>query len=774
MDTVEDLFTLGRSINCRMPDLSTEPPRKIEELVRTSDISTDHAQPRTQDPVQVSRAHSPGIEGDDSHGVSSLIKDAEGRMHYIGPSGSLSFVAELQKLVAKHHRYENDQGQGLTFTTDNLAQALETNKDPMKDDQEDEDAVQNGLERAKSPSSAYTTALSPASPQTLDVDAGLRLLPDADVTEKLISSYFENVHDDHPLFHRATFQEQYETFVAGPMSARSASRSTESKADAGWLACVHLILVFGSIATPGTHARQSQRQSLSVAYKCISQLTTKCALSNVQALLLLSLYFHGINERNAAWNLVGAATRISFALGLHQNSLASQFRPVERETRRRVWCTLFRFEQFLCSSLGRPSGISDPEVEFTAPNEALLDGGISKDLPDADLRLQNILVLAKRVVGSRKRQANKRHPHGHIEHSSSQLEQNTPQEILGKLDKWKSTLSSHLQLPEIWVAADYGNDSGISLAQLHQSLGRSSPRLLRAMVLLHMQYHYITLLVTRPALLLNASSGISKETDRRGDSQSGPSLVENSFASAIQIALLVSLLDKCSLLNGVTGLDIYYAYSAAMVLLLRTLSLHRSTEEHEHDAALVGLVNELRATVAKTKKSKTMVRFAGVMTKFANVVDNIRAERRSDERSKQTFSRIVLTAPNAPMNDATMEEPGQAGTKLLQTGNPKYPGSHTSRFMSSTGHASAFNGDSQALAPNSSTDFTHRATNPYDQYNLPGQPFPIDSIFSGPTSGATMNFDENTMPFNDTLDAIANGFPIDWDELGDLMNGQLE
>lgn len=773
MNTVEDLFTLGRSINCRMPDLSTEPPRKIEELVRTSDISTNHAQPKAQDPAQVSRAQSPEIEGDDSHGVSSLIKDAGGRMHYIGPSGSLSFVAELQKLVTEHHRYENDQGQGLTFATDNLAQALETDKDPMEDE-EDEDAVQNGLERAKSPSSAYTTALSPAFPQLLDVDAGLRLLPDADVTEKLISSYFENVHDDHPLFHRATFQEQYETFVAGSMSTRSAPRSTESRADAGWLACVHLILVFGSIVTPGTHARQSQRQSLSVAYKCIPQLTTKCALSNVQALLLLSLYFHGINERNAAWNLVGAATRISFALGLHQNNLASQFRPVERETRRRVWCTLFRFEQFLCSSLGRPSGISDPEVEVTAPNEALLDGGISKDLPDADLRLQNILVLAKRVVGSRKRQANKRHPHGHIEHSSSQLEQNTPQDILDKLDKWMNTLSNHLQLPEIWIAADYGNESGISLAQLHQSLSRSSPRFLRALVLLHMQYHYITLLVTRPALLLNASSGISKETDRHGDSQSGPSLVENSFASAIQIALLVLLLDKCSLLNGVIGLDIYYAYSAAMALLLRTLSLHRSTEEHEHKAALVDLVNKLRATVAKTKKSKTMDRFAGVMTKFANVVDNIRAERRSDGRSKQMSSRIASTASSAPMNDPTMEEQRQAASKLLRIGNPNYPGSNTSRFLSSIEHAIAFNGNSQAHASNSSSDFNHQATNPYDQYNLTGQPFSIDSLFGSTTSGATMNFDESTMPFNDTFDAVANGFPIDWNELGDLMNGQLE
>ena len=169
------------------------------------------------------------------------------------------------------------------------------------------------------------------------------------------------------------------------------------------------MLVFGCLSTPRppklsmNDLGSIQRLSITTAQSFLSVLTTKCVLSNIQALLLLCLYFHNNNDRNAAWNLVGTATRMSIALGLHQSVLDTQFRPVERETRKRVWCTLFTFDQFLCSSLGRPSGSADSDVEVRVPIECLLDGGngAGEQSAEQSLELQYLLSAARRLVDQR-------------------------------------------------------------------------------------------------------------------------------------------------------------------------------------------------------------------------------------------------------------------------------------------------------------------------------------------------------------------------------------
>lgn len=41
----------------------------------------------------------------------------------------------------------------------------------------------------------------------------LRQFPPCETREMLIHAYFKNVHDDFPLFHRATFEDEYEVFA---------------------------------------------------------------------------------------------------------------------------------------------------------------------------------------------------------------------------------------------------------------------------------------------------------------------------------------------------------------------------------------------------------------------------------------------------------------------------------------------------------------------------------------------------------------------------------
>ena len=115
------------------------------------------------------------------------------------------------------------------------------------------------------------------------------------------------------------------------------------------------------------------------------------------------------------------------------------------------------------------------------------------------------------------------------------------------------------------------------MEHLKFSLSRQHPRQLRALILLHIQYHYIAMLVTRPALLMEIAASNSTTVSSRVSAQStteassSRSLASSSVSAEFQILSLIMLLNDFSLLNGISSLDVFYAYLSAMVLLLRTL-----------------------------------------------------------------------------------------------------------------------------------------------------------------------------------------------------------
>ncbi|KAK8113464.1 hypothetical protein PG984_013990 [Apiospora sp. TS-2023a] len=88
--------------------------------------------------------------------------------------------------------------------------------------------------------------------------------------------------------------------------------------------------------------------------------------------MLLSLHSNNTNDRTAAWTYHGAACRLAVALGMHRQDVSGSFHPITRELRKRVWWTLYCYEQNLCCSLGRPSAIDDREVDVDYPDEQVL------------------------------------------------------------------------------------------------------------------------------------------------------------------------------------------------------------------------------------------------------------------------------------------------------------------------------------------------------------------------------------------------------------------
>lgn len=115
--------------------------------------------------------------------------------------------------------------------------------------------------------------------------------------------------------------------------------------------------------------------------------------------MLLSLYSYQINDQISAWMYHGAACRFAIALGMHREPTLSSFEPLQRYLRKRIWWTLYSYEQFLCCSLGRPSAIDCRDMDVGIPDDDFLEGVVlpSRYLEHA-IALYVIIAAVRREI----------------------------------------------------------------------------------------------------------------------------------------------------------------------------------------------------------------------------------------------------------------------------------------------------------------------------------------------------------------------------------------
>ncbi|KAJ4248736.1 hypothetical protein NW762_012574 [Fusarium torreyae] len=659
IDNVSDLAQLGQRMGYKMPDIS-DPNRthmRVEDLVQTP--STAERTPSIGPDISAADARtantSPtGTKSQGEEPQASLVKDNSGHEHYIGPSGTLNFWNQLRNLVDTNNNspYPTPGREGAAkFTQDNTSRLLEA------DGQEDDDQPQRteaAPQDGPSPGS-ITSAIARDFTRlpTADMDEILGQFPSNLVLEQLIQSYFKNVHDDFPLFHRATFEDEYELFI---VQARRHPRIGSSRPlrlpDWGWIGCLHMIVVFGSIADrtiPNVDHSALRRRSVTVARALLPQFVSKCSLTNVRVLLLLALFLHNNNERNAAWNIAGTATRISFALGLHRSDMSSSFRPLEREVRKWVFCTLYSFEQFLASSLGRPSGLQELDVEVVPPREGFVEGGIGTDarLVSWSVKLQAILARTRLLHVGTKRSSGP-----------------TLDEIMNSLDAWKQDIGKAPGLDVAWIKIEgptldsIDNDDAVDMEELKVSLAWKTNAQLRAVLLLHIQFHYIAIVATRPLLLRDVAS--TRKAEAEAPPSSLPPHAARCVKHACQLSYLMILLDHFDVINGLSGLDIFYAYCSAMILILRLLRLRPGESVESIGPDEVALQTKIRGLVATLRNVINHTDKCGSMKRLAQVVDTF-SECANNPNDPPGVSNLPLQATN--MNNLTYQ-PGWSADQM--------------------------------------------------------------------------------------------------------------
>ncbi|OTB12008.1 hypothetical protein K445DRAFT_204528 [Daldinia sp. EC12] len=545
-----------------------------------------------------------------------LIMDATGRPHYIGPCGSLAFFGKMRDLFARKLSEEVSTGdsamasraststkKGL-FHNNPLAASLggtgdrgrEPGTPPQRDSSGSPSHVLDHLD-GDSPPQICEDMLKdhPNDPEfwryrkrVSELD-----LPPKERADACVRVFFQDVHPNFILFHRLTFQTAYEKMWRCWESHRAKgtkSRVRETSVSVGWLCCLYMIIILGSRSLPqNANSLDFQRKWFGKVEQLPPLLGTS-SLPNVCAYMLLSLYYHNTNDRTSAWTFHGAACRLAIALGMHRESASGIFDPVERQLRKLVWWTLYGYEQFLCCSLGRPSAIDDREMDVGIPNDDYLDANL---LPpryiEHSARLNMLLAAVRRGIFDPGFVPGRMYTRA--------------LEFLGVVSGWEDTLPRGLK--PVPYEVSNGNDNQW-----------------RSAILLNLRYHHTLCFLTRPFLF---------ETIQSADGQNplGPdackirALCKVCLTGAMRCGNLITSLWRAGHINGVTWIDIYYAYMSSLDISLALLypdTLCQKDDQPEITKPHLiqhYTVEEMKETVKQLCEVMSTIEVCGTNARFA-------------------------------------------------------------------------------------------------------------------------------------------------------------
>ncbi|KAJ5620908.1 hypothetical protein N7510_004892 [Penicillium lagena] len=180
-------------------------------------------------------------------------------------------------------------------------------------------------------------------------------LPDKELRDELIESFFEKVHPGFPVIDEAEFRTRYENSENPPP-----------------LLLLHAILLVG--AHVSNHPRVTKSRSLmklSLFRRAKSLFDIRYEndrLNLIQAALLFTWHLQGVDDVSAnAYYWIGIACRIAFGLGMHRTTSygtnAIRMPIHDQRIYRRVWWTIYQLDVLGSLHHGRPLSIDPDECD---------------------------------------------------------------------------------------------------------------------------------------------------------------------------------------------------------------------------------------------------------------------------------------------------------------------------------------------------------------------------------------------------------------------------
>lgn len=145
---------------------------------------------------------------------------------------------------------------------------------------------------------------------------------------------------------------------------------------------------------------------LTAAYSLYGALMAHPYLPSVQALLLLGVAVRGRSKDGQCWQLTGQAIRIAHSVGLHRHLSASHPPPVPGDPEglpleARVWWSCYALERLMELETGRPSAITEHEIDQIriAPAAATSPPTADDSNTTIPLQLFTLWVSLARIMG---------------------------------------------------------------------------------------------------------------------------------------------------------------------------------------------------------------------------------------------------------------------------------------------------------------------------------------------------------------------------------------
>ncbi|KAF9396315.1 hypothetical protein CPC16_003283 [Podila verticillata] len=184
-------------------------------------------------------------------------------------------------------------------------------------------------------------------------------IPRKDVLDHLIELYFDSLYFQMPIIHPGTFMRQYKEGKVSPNLLNALCAAVARFSNHPDVVTTPTFLAGEPFAT---NLRGMLVDSIDVP-----------TVSNVQALLFLSMYEYGAARGPRAWMFGGMAVRQAQELGLNREDSSPVFYLkgdwVMRETRRRTFWACFIMDVLAASSSGRPRMMDERDCEVLLPSE---------------------------------------------------------------------------------------------------------------------------------------------------------------------------------------------------------------------------------------------------------------------------------------------------------------------------------------------------------------------------------------------------------------------
>ncbi|KUL91657.1 hypothetical protein ZTR_01259 [Talaromyces verruculosus] len=237
-------------------------------------------------------------------------------------------------------------------------------------------------------------------------DGILELIPQKNITDRLVSRFFNSMEPGVVILHAPTFQEEYNRFW-----------ENQHDASLTWLSLLFSImnLAIFSFRTDGeltsSMSNLEEREDefrLQAAYCLIRDKYTKPSKYTIEALLLYGQteYVRSPDAQYELWVVFGVAMRLAMRVGLHRDgSRYPGLSSFEVEMRRRIWSLMSQLDSLFSFQMGLPRMIHKGLSDTKLPRN-LLDSDFNEQTttlppsrPDTDFTAVSYLIAKGRIAG---------------------------------------------------------------------------------------------------------------------------------------------------------------------------------------------------------------------------------------------------------------------------------------------------------------------------------------------------------------------------------------